>query len=120
MFRGIDSHWIICRILDGFVDDGDSVNLERINIGYDYSSNRIIPMGNACTHSLDKVGPRSFVKIYCACGKIVDLDKKKIGMKKSLKKNIECTSCRNARISKEIDIMNEHFDGFFAEDDQIY
>jgi len=92
---------------------------ERIAIGYDYTSNRLIPQGDASTRALDKVGPRSFVKIYCACGKIVDLDKRKIMIKRSLKKNIECTSCRNARISKEIDFLNEHFEGIVLEEDAL-
>jgi hypothetical protein len=55
---------------------------------------------------LDNTGPRSFMKIYCACGKIVDLDRKAMNIKKSLKKELECTTCRNARISKDIDILN--------------
>ena len=58
------------------------------------------------------------MKIYCACGKIVDLDKKKMNIKKSLKKDLECTTCRNMRISKEIDSLNELFDcPILAEED---
>lgn len=55
---------------------------------------------------LDNSGPRSFIKIYCACGRIVDLDRRAMNVKKSLKKELECTGCRNARISMEIDILN--------------
>ncbi len=51
------------------------------------------------------------MKIYCACGRIVDLDKREMNIKKSLKKELECPACRNARISRDIDILNEHFDG---------
>ncbi|MDR2699138.1 MAG: hypothetical protein LBB30_05640 [Candidatus Methanoplasma sp.] len=46
------------------------------------------------------------MKIYCACGKIVDLDRKEMNLKKSLKKDLECPACRNARISREIDFLN--------------
>jgi len=66
---------------------------------------------NAGICTLDNAGPRSFMKICCACGKIVDLDRKEMKIKKSLKKDLECTACRNVRISREIDFLNSHFDG---------
>ncbi|MDR0509103.1 MAG: hypothetical protein LBG63_04710 [Candidatus Methanoplasma sp.] len=71
--------------------------------------------------TLDKVSPRSLVKIYCACGKIVDLDRKEMHLKKSLKKDIECTACRNVRISKEIDFLNACCAGdLLPEEDPVY
>jgi hypothetical protein len=54
----------------------------------------------------DNAGPRSLMRIYCACGKIVDLDRREMSLKKSLKKDLECPACRNARIAREIDLMN--------------
>jgi hypothetical protein len=89
-------------------------------IGYSYTSNRVIQQGDASILTLDSSGPRSFMKIYCACGKIVDLDKKKMNIKKSLKKELECTACRNARISTEIDLMNKHFDGSLSAEEESF
>ncbi|MDR1690599.1 MAG: hypothetical protein LBR42_01985 [Candidatus Methanoplasma sp.] len=51
------------------------------------------------------------MKIYCTCGRIVDLDRKEMNVKLSLKKDLECTKCRNARIAKELDAMNDFSDG---------
>lgn len=76
---------------------------------------------NTGNGTLDAAGPRSFMKICCACGKIVDLDKKEMKIKKSLKKELECPACRNARISMEIDFLNGLFDGSLqAEEDILY
>jgi hypothetical protein len=60
------------------------------------------------------------VKIFCACGKIVDLDRKEMSVKLSLKKELECTACRNARISRDIDFLNAHFDGCLAGEEDPY
>ena len=61
------------------------------------------------------------MKIYCACGKIVDLDKKEMNLKKVLKKDLECTACRNARIGRDIDFLNSYFDGsMLEEEDPLY
>jgi len=60
------------------------------------------------------------MKICCPCGKIVDLDRKEMNVKILLKKELECTACRNARIAKEIDFLNDLFDGnLAAEEDQF-
>jgi hypothetical protein len=63
--------------------------------------------GRLCT--LDDASTKTLAKIYCACGKIVDLDKSVIKVKHSLKKEVECTVCRNLRISRDIDALNAHF-----------
>jgi hypothetical protein len=99
----------------------DCTERGRGTVRFDYSSNRLIDSGGVLMRTLDNAGPRSFAKTYCACGKIVDLDKKKMNLKKSLKKDLECTACRNARISKEIDFLNEYFDGGLSlEESAIY
>lgn len=59
---------------------------------------------------MDDASAQNLTKIYCACGRIVDLDKSTIVIKCSLKKEVECTVCRNIRISRDIDILNAHFD----------
>ena len=55
-------------------------------------------------------------KIYCDCGNIVSLDKGTVRMKKLLKKPVECPLCRNFRISNDIDIINNIFDGTLDEE----
>jgi len=55
-------------------------------------------------------------KIYCDCGNIVPLDKSIVRIKKALKKKVECNICRNVRISSDIDIINNIFDGTLDED----
>ncbi|MDD3399284.1 MAG: hypothetical protein PHW93_06810 [Candidatus Methanomethylophilaceae archaeon] len=55
-------------------------------------------------------------KVYCSCGCIVDLDKRVINLKQRLGKDIECMSCRNNRISADIDILERHFSGCLEED----
>ena len=89
-------------------------------MSHDYKSNRLITLGSANICTLDNAGSRSFVKVYCSCGRIVDLDKKMMAVKRSLKKDVECTACRNARISMEIDFLNEGFDGgLLVEEDPL-
>jgi hypothetical protein len=102
---------VACRISDGVCDVEYRVLKERISIGYSLISTRGTSPGNSGIYMLDSAAQASFVKIYCSCGRIVDLDNNKMSLKKSLKKNMECTACRNARISKDIDSLNEHFDG---------
>ena len=48
-------------------------------------------------------------KIYCKCGCIIGLDSSQMKLKLKLGKELECTECRNARISKDIDELNMHF-----------
>ena len=51
-------------------------------------------------------------KIYCCkCGRIIGLDSAQVKLKMKLGKELECSECRNARISVDIDEMNSHFDG---------
>jgi len=80
-------------------------------VSYNNPSGKSVMFGREHTSTLDSVCSRSFMKIYCNCGRIVDLDKKEMKLKLSLKKNTECTFCRNIRISRDIEGMNEHFDG---------
>ncbi|MDR3282314.1 MAG: hypothetical protein LBS92_01735 [Candidatus Methanoplasma sp.] len=60
--------------------------------------------------TLDSVDMRGLIKIYCICGRIVDLDKKEMAVKLSLRKDIECPVCRNMRISRDIDCLDQHFE----------
>lgn len=86
-----------------------------------YKSNILIPLGDGYVRTLDNTNPRSLMKIYCACGKIVDLDKKEMYLKLSLKKDLECVACRNMRISREIESLNDHFDeNHFGDDMPSY
>ena len=60
---------------------------------------------------LDAVAESSMMSVYCECGRIVVLDRAEMRLKLGLGKELECSSCRNARISQEIDAMNDHFNG---------
>ena len=51
------------------------------------------------------------MSVYCECGRIVILDRAEMKIRLSLGKELECMSCRNARISREIDALNDHFNG---------
>ncbi len=55
-------------------------------------------------------------KVYCECGSIVDLDRSFINLKRKLGKPIECPSCRNNRISQDIENLDRHFIGEDEED----
>ena len=50
-------------------------------------------------------------KIYCACGCIMDLDRAYFKRRLDLGKKVECVHCRNQRISREIEELNNHFAG---------
>ncbi|UAL07341.1 MAG: hypothetical protein KRP56_05775 [Candidatus Methanogranum gryphiswaldense] len=94
-----------------------------MNEGSETIVNNDVPSGRSsksktcCVCTLDSVGARSFMKIYCPCGRIVGLDKSEMQLKKKLGKDLECVSCRNLRISAEIDEMNSHFDGTSEENE---
>ena len=62
------------------------------------------------------VGMTRMKKIYCKCGRIIGLDYSQMKLKLALGKELECTECRNARISKDIDDLNCHFDGESVEE----
>ncbi|MCK9322710.1 MAG: hypothetical protein RBR05_01815 [Candidatus Methanomethylophilaceae archaeon] len=70
--------------------------------------------GHICT--LDNVSASSFLKIYCSCGRIIGLDKSEMKIKMKLGKSLECVSCRNARISRELDALDKSFYGVEEED----
>ena len=88
-------------------------------MSYSSSSSHVIPSIGGQIHTLDNANSRCLMKIYCACGRIVDLDKKEMKLKLTLKKDTECTLCRNMRISRDIEGLNDHFDGNFAEDQEL-
>ena len=56
-------------------------------------------------------------KIYCRCGCIIGLDSAQMKLKLKLGKELECTNCRNARISRDIDELNSHFSDESVESD---
>ncbi|MDR0524061.1 MAG: hypothetical protein LBG62_06560 [Candidatus Methanoplasma sp.] len=66
---------------------------------------------------LDEFEESGFMKIYCLCGRIVDLDRASAEMKFRLRKGAECAICRNSRISREIDEIETCFNGSAAESD---
>ncbi len=72
-----------------------------------------------CYRTLDRMSACSTMSVYCQCGRIVVLDRAGMKLRLSLGKELECMQCRNARISSEIDAMNNHFDGVEETDDWL-
>ncbi|MBP5734207.1 MAG: hypothetical protein J6W53_00075 [Candidatus Methanomethylophilaceae archaeon] len=65
---------------------------------------------------MDKFSSKDEMCVYCACGRIVALDRAEMSLKIALKKDLECTACRNRRISEEIDYLNNLYDGTIKEE----
>ena len=53
-------------------------------------------------------------KAFCTCGAIADLDSTSISLKRRLGKDVECSFCRNQRISEELEEMKR----LYSEDDE--
>lgn len=70
-------------------------------------------------HDFLSLGKCSMKKIYCTCGSIVDVDGDYFKMRMNLGKSVECCRCRNERIGREIDSLNNHFLGISEEDSGI-
>lgn len=66
---------------------------------------------------LDAVAAGCMMSVYCTCGRIVILDRSEMRIKLSLGKELQCMTCRNARISMEIDTLNDHYNGVAEEDE---
>jgi len=50
-------------------------------------------------------------KALCSCGEIAEMDSAVVRLKRRLGKDIECRSCRNERIAKELEALELHFSG---------
>lgn len=59
--------------------------------------------------TLDGIRPSGLKKTYCKCGRIVGLDRNAVALKRRLNKSPECPTCRNARISADIDEIDSLF-----------
>jgi len=68
-----------------------------------------VPCEDTHIRALSGTGLDSFTKIYCACGRIVDIDSDTCRRKHALNKPIECNRCRNHRISMEFDMLDSHY-----------
>lgn len=64
-------------------------------------------------------GPCSTKKALCSCGKIAELDMNSISLKRGLKKQVECSACRNRRVAEEYERLERHFQGLDEEDDYL-
>jgi len=69
--------------------------------------------------TLDTVPATMTMSVYCRCGKIVVLDRSEMMLKLKLDKELECMECRNRRIDREIEEMDNHFLGI-SEEDVLY
>lgn len=56
-------------------------------------------------------------KALCSCGKIVEMDSTVVRLKRRLGKEIECRTCRNDRIGRDIEALETHF---WGEEDERY
>ena len=63
--------------------------------------------------------PYSEMSVYCTCGRIVALDRADMEMKISLGKKLQCMHCRNIRLGREIESLNNHFAGIVEEDETL-
>lgn len=61
--------------------------------------------------TLDTMAEASMMSVYCTCGRIVVLDRSEMHLRLGLGKELECSSCRNQRIAREIEAMDDHFNG---------
>ena len=74
---------------------------------------------NKNLRTLDRICGNAAMSVYCECGRIVILDRAEMKLRLSLGKDLECMSCRNARISREIDALNDHFNGIEEADCEL-
>jgi hypothetical protein len=70
----------------------------------------------ASSRCLDMFTSENGMNVYCACGRIVNLDRYEMQLKISLGKELQCSHCRNQRISQEIDYLNNLYDGLVEEE----
>lgn len=82
------------------------------------SPDPFIPLDRVRNSTLFGTGLDSFTKIYCSCGRIVDIDTKAYRRKLALHKPVECAFCRNERISDEIDHLDAHYN-FIEEPEEL-
>lgn len=66
-------------------------------------------LSNAKNTAFTVPGIGGMKTIYCKCGCIVAVDSSQTKLKLLLGKELECPQCRNQRISKDIDEINDHF-----------
>ena len=74
------------------------------------------PSTNTVNTVFNVKGMAKMKEIYCSCGRIIGMDSAQVKLKLKLGKELECTECRNARISKDIDELNCIFDGETVEE----
>ena len=77
----------------------------------------IRPSTNAVNTVFNIRGMSKMKEIYCNCGRIIRFDSSQMKLKLKLGKELECTECRNARISRDIDELNDHFSGISDTDE---
>ena len=69
-----------------------------------------VAMDHRSCGTIDYVDPRNMMKVYCNCGRIIGLDAAQMNLKLSLRKELQCTHCRNSRISRDIEELNALFE----------
>lgn len=83
------------------------------------TSGRAVPR-HRYTCALDTMEEELRMGVYCGfCGRIVILDRLEMGVRMKLGKELECASCRNRRIYKEIEDLDNHFNGIVEPDPML-
>lgn len=57
------------------------------------------------------LGTGPTARILCKCGGVAEVDRSVLGMKRGLGKIVECRRCRNLRIAKEREELDQEFNG---------
>lgn len=60
-------------------------------------------------------GPTS--RVLCKCGSVAELDRSVIGTKRGLGKVVECRRCRNLRIAREREELEQEFNGILENEE---
>ncbi|MGI6472274.1 MAG: hypothetical protein ACOX1N_04335 [Candidatus Methanomethylophilaceae archaeon] len=66
---------------------------------------------NTLDTTLGRLSNDCMMNVYCECGRLVWLDRTAMNLKLSMGKPLECSRCRNKRISEEIELLDRHFNG---------
>lgn len=85
----------------------------RIQETNSFPSNPVISDDHSPEKSRDlrevMFGNFSRKKILCQCGAIADIDLAVVRLKHKLGKEVECMTCRNQRIARELEALDAHF-----------
>ncbi len=63
------------------------------------------------------MGGAGMIQVACEnCGAQIDLDAVSVATKRKLHKTVECAICRNARVSRDMELLTQIFYGMYEEE----